>query len=213
VRFGYDPRRAPALDGFSLTLPEGTHAALVGPSGAGKSTVAALALKVAAPASGRILLGGADIAVLATAEVRARIGWLAQASHLFDDTVRANLLMAAPGADDAALWAALDAAEIGAFVRALPNGLDTWLREGGGLSGGQARRVALARALLSPAPVLLLDEPCAGLDAATERAFYATLSTAARGRSVLLLVHRLTGAERLDRVWRLQNGQAVAAAS
>ena len=214
IRFGWDSRRAPTLDGFSLSLPEGMHAALVGPSGSGKSTLAALALKVAVPSAGRVLLGGTDIADLAAETVRARIGWLSQTSHLFDDTLRANLLLARPDATEPMVWDALAAAGVADFVRTLPDGLDSWLGEGGAtVSGGQARRLALARALLSPAPVLLLDEPCAGLDAATERAFYATLADAARGRSVLLLVHRLTGSERIERVWRLQGGRAVAAAS
>lgn len=214
IRFGWDSRRAPTLDGFSLSLPEAMHAALVGPSGSGKSTLAALALKVATPAAGRVLLGGTDIANLPAEVVRARIGWLSQASHLFDDTLRANLLLARPDATEPLLWDALAAAGVADFVRTLPAGLGSWVGEAGAaVSGGQARRLVLARALLSPAPVLLLDEPCAGLDAATERAFYATLADAARGRSVLLLVHRLTGAERIERVWRLQGGHAVAAAS
>ena len=109
-----------------------------------------------------------------------------------------------------ALWAALDAARIGEMVRALPDGLDTWVGEGGArFSGGQGRRLALARALLSPAPILILDEPCAGLDAETERAFLATLNDVAEGRSVILITHRLTGVERLDRIWRLSAGKAI----
>ena len=196
------------FDGLTLEVPQGARVALLGPSGAGKSTLAALALKVAAPQQGRVLLGGVDIATLAAADVRARIGWLAQATHLFDDTIRANLMLARPDADDAALWAALDAARIGEMVRALPDGLDTWVGEGGArFSGGQGRRLALARALLSPAPILILDEPCAGLDAETERAFLATLNEVADGRSVILITHRLTGVERLDRIWRLSGGQ------
>jgi len=173
-----------------------------------------LALKVAAPTQGRILLGGVDIADLTAATLRARIGWLSQATHLFDDTIRANLRLAQPDADDAALWATLDAAQIGDVVRALPDRLDTWVGEGGArFSGGQGRRLALARALLSPAPILILDEPCAGLDAATERAFLDTLNEVAPGRTIIMITHRLIGIERLDRVWRLSNGQAVAAAA
>ena len=100
------------------------------------------------------------------------------------------------------------------MVRALPDGLDTWVGEGGArFSGGQGRRLALARALLSPAPILILDEPCAGLDAETERAFLATLNEVAAGRSVMLIAHRLTGVERLDRIWRLSGGKAIAAAA
>jgi ATP-binding cassette subfamily C protein CydC len=214
VRFRWQIDRQPMFDGLTLEVPQGGRVALLGPSGAGKSTLAALALKVAAPQQGRILLGGADIAALNAADVRSRIGWLAQATHLFDDTIRANLLLARPEADDPALWAALDAARIGEMVRGLPDGLDTWVGEGGArFSGGQGRRLALARALLSPAPILILDEPCAGLDAETERAFLATLNEVADGRSVVLITHRLTGVERLDRIWRLSGGKAIAAAA
>lgn len=213
IRFRWAAERPLVFDGLTLDLPPGTRSAILGPSGAGKSTLAALALKVAAPESGRVLLGGADIATLSAADVRSRMAWLGQATHLFDDTIRANLLLARPGADEAALWAALDAARVGDMVRALPDGLDTWVGEGGArFSGGQARRLALARALLKPAPVLILDEPCAGLDGATERAFLGTLNDVAEGRTVILIAHRLTGVERLDRIWRISNGRAVAAA-
>jgi ATP-binding cassette subfamily C protein CydC len=197
-----------------LEIPAGARVAVLGPSGAGKSTLAALLLKIVAPQSGQVLLGGVDIANLPSAAVRSRIGWLGQATHLFDDTIRANLLLGRPDADEAALWQALDAAEIGDFVRALPDQLDTWLGEGGArASGGQGRRIALARTLLTEAPILILDEPCAGLDIAAERAFFATLNALPTGRTILLIAHRLTGAERLDRIWRLSGGRAVAAAA
>ncbi len=213
IRFAW-PGRPDVFDGLTLDIPQGARVALLGPSGSGKSTLAALTLKIAAPQSGRVTLGGADLAGLAAADIRSRIGMLGQATHLFDDSIRANLLLAAPNADEPALWAALDAARIGDFVRALPEQLDTWLGESGArVSGGQGRRLALARALLSPCAVLILDEPCAGLDAATERAFYETLNDAAGTRSIVLIVHRLTGAERLDRIWRLSAGHAVAAAA
>ncbi len=214
VHFRWQPDRPPVFDGLTLEVPQGTRVALLGPSGAGKSTLAALALKVVAPQQGRVLIGGRDIATLAAADVRARIGWLAQATHLFDDTIRANLKLARPDADDNALWDALNAAQLGEMVRALPDGLDTWVGEGGArFSGGQGRRLALARAVLSPAPILILDEPCAGLDAETERGFLATLNEVAEGRSVILITHRLTGIERLDRIWRLSAGKAIAAAA
>jgi ATP-binding cassette subfamily C protein CydC len=213
VRFRWQEGRPDVLDGLSLEIPEGARVAILGPSGAGKSTLAALALKVAAPRSGRVLLGGVDIATLAADAVRSRIAWLSQSTHLFDDTIRRNLALARPHAEEAMLWAALEAAQIAAFVRALPDRLDTWLGEAGAaVSGGQGRRLALARALLSEAPILLLDEPCAGLDAATERDFMATLNEVAEGRTVILIAHRLSGVERLDRIWRLSGGVAVPAA-
>jgi ATP-binding cassette subfamily C protein CydC len=214
VRFRWAPDRPLVLDGLTLTVPSGGRAAVLGPSGVGKSTLAALALKVAAPQSGRVLLGGVDIAQLRGDDVRARVAWLGQATQLFADTVRANLLLGRPDAHEDALWQALERAQVADVVRALPEGLDTWLGEGGaGLSGGQARRIALARTLLCDAPVLILDEPAAGLDLETERAFLETLNAATAGRTVVLIVHRLLGVERLDRVWRLSAGHAVAAAA
>lgn len=213
VEFRWQPDRPLVFESLTLEIPAGARVALLGPSGTGKSTLAALALKVVAPRSGHVLLGGVDIATLPAALVRTRIGWLGQATHLFDDTIRENLLLARPDADEAALWGALDAARIGDMVRALPDRLDTWVGEGGTrFSGGQGRRLALARALLSPAPVLILDEPCAGLDGETERSFLETLNETASGRTIVLITHRLTGVERLDRIFRLSGGKAVAAA-
>ncbi len=212
VTFAYADR-PPVLQDFSLDIPAGARVAILGPSGAGKSTVAALALRVVTPQAGRVTLGGSDLLELSPADVHARIAWLAQATTLFEDTIRANLLLGRPGADDAALWRALSQAGIDDVVRALPDGLDAWVGTGGaGLSGGQGRRLALARALLSEAPILILDEPATGLDPAAERAFFTTINEVAAGRTVILIVHRLTGVERLDRIWRLSAGKAVAAA-
>jgi len=213
VSLRWQEDRPAVFDGLSLDIPAGHRVALLGPSGAGKSTLAALALRLAAPQAGRILLGGVDIATLAATELRGRIGWLSQSTYLFDDTIRANLLLARPDADDAALWAVLEQARIADAVAELPEGLDSYLGEGGHrFSGGQSRRLALARALLSPARILILDEPCAGLDAETEREFLATLNATAEQRTIILIAHRLTGVEKLDRIFRLSAGRAVAAA-
>lgn len=213
VSFRWAPDRALVFDGLSLDIPSGSRVALLGPSGAGKSSLAALALRVAVPEGGRITLGGVDLAGIATADLRSRIAYLSQTTHLFADTVRANLLLGRPDASEDELWAALESARIAEVVRALPDGLDAWVGEAGaGFSGGQGRRLALARALLSRAPILILDEPCAGLDAETERSFLATLNTAAAGRTLVLIAHRLTGVEQLDRIWRLSAGHAMAAA-
>jgi ATP-binding cassette subfamily C protein CydC len=213
VSFQWRPELPKVFDGLTMEISPGARVAVLGPSGSGKSTLAALALKVAAPQAGRVLLGRVDIATLAAADVRARIGWLSQTTHLFDDTIRNNLLLARPNATDPELWGALDDARIGEAVRALPDGLETWVGEGGArFSGGQGRRLALTRALLSTAPILILDEPCAGLDAETERAFLGTLNEVAEGRTVILIAHRLIGVEKLDRIYRLSGGRAVAAA-
>ena len=214
IVFRWHPDRTTLFRGLTLDVPQGSRIAVLGPSGAGKSSLAALALKVVIPEQGCVKLDGVDIATLAAADVRSRIGWLSQSTHLFADTIRRNLLLARPGAPDAALWAALDEARIGDLVRELPDGLDSWVGEGGaGFSGGQGRRLALARTLLSPAPILILDEPCAGLDAETERAFFATLNDTAKGRTIILIAHRLLGVEQLDRIWRLSGGLAVPAAA
>ena len=212
VKFRWRANGGLVFDGLGLDVPAGSRVALIGPSGSGKSTLAALALRLAAPESGRILLGGIDIATLKATDLRRKIAWLSQTTHLFDDTIRANLLLTRPDADDAALWAAIEAARIDTLVRDLPDGLDAWVGEAGArFSGGQGRRLALARTLLSPAPILILDEPCSGLDADTERAFLQTLNETASGRTIILIAHRLTGVERLDRIWRLSEGRASAA--
>lgn len=214
IAFRWRPDHAPVFEELTLDIPAGSRIAILGPSGSGKSTLAALALKVVEPQSGRILLGGTDIAALAAEDVRTRIAWLSQATHLFDDTIRENLRLAQPEATDEELWSALDRAALGDTVRSLRDGLDTWVGEGGArFSGGQGRRLALARVLLSRSPILILDEPAAGLDAATEQAFLRTLNDVAAGRTVILIAHRLTGVERLDRIWRLSGGAAMAAAA
>ncbi|SHI92916.1 ATP-binding cassette, subfamily C, CydC [Roseomonas rosea] len=214
LSFTWAPDRSPVFDNLSLDLPEGARIALLGPSGAGKSTLAALLLKLAAPQEGVITLGGADYTTLSADTVRARIACLTQDATLFDDTIAANLRLAAPDAPDPALWDALERARIADLVRALPDGLETRCGEAGArFSGGQARRIALARALLSPASVIILDEPTAGLDAATERAFLETLDTALAGRSAILITHRLIGVERPTRILRIAGGQALPAMS
>jgi ATP-binding cassette subfamily C protein CydC len=212
VHFTWSPDRPAVFDGLALDIPEGARIALLGPSGTGKSTLTALLLKFAAPQVGRITLGGVDIATLAADDVRVRVACLTQDARLFDDSIASNLLIARPDAEEPALWRALDAAGIGELVRSLPEGLATRCGEAGArFSGGQARRIALARALLSEAPVLILDEPAAGLDPDTERAFLETLGEATAGRSVILIVHRLMGVERPSRILRLAGGRILPA--
>jgi ATP-binding cassette, subfamily C, bacterial CydC len=195
------------LRGLDLDVPHGARVAIVAESGAGKSSLLAAMLKLA-PCSGGASLGGVNLADLSGAQARKTIAALPQGAHLFGATLRDNFLLAAPGATEPEIWAALAAVAMESFVRGLPEGLDTWLGEAGvSLSGGQARRVALARTLLAPGHVLLLDEPCTGLDAATEAAVLAGLETVRRGRTLVLLLHRLTGHEALDHAFRLVDGK------
>lgn len=213
VAFRWAPDRPPVFDGLDLEVPEGARIAILGPSGSGKSSLATLLLKLASPQAGSITLGGVPLADLAAEDVRRRIACLTQDARLFDDTVAANLRIAAPGAPDAALWRALDRAGIGTLIHALPDKLETQCGEGGArFSGGQARRIALARVLLSGAAILILDEPTTGLDSAAEREFLATLEEATAGRSVILVTHRLVGVENPTRVLRLAGGRLLAAA-
>jgi ATP-binding cassette subfamily C protein CydC len=212
VTYRYAADLPPVFENLSFTLPAGSRTAILGPSGAGKSTIASLLLRLATPDTGLIRLGGIDMAALPNEAVRLRVAYLSQATHLFADTIRNNLTLGDAGIADAALWAVLETAQLAQTVRALPEGLEAWVGEGGEtLSGGQGRRLALARVLLSPAPILILDEPCAGLDALTEAEFMRTLNHAAEGRTVILLLHRLSGAEQLDKIWRLTNGTLMPA--
>ncbi|MBO1324251.1 thiol reductant ABC exporter subunit CydC [Acetobacter sp. TBRC 12305] len=214
VAFRWSDERAWVFKGLDLDIPAGARVAILGPSGIGKSSLAALLLRAATPQAGTITLGGEDIARIRPDSLRARMAWLSQATHLFDDTIRANLLLGRPDATEADLWQALDDAAIGDVVRDLPEGLDTWLGEGGlKLSGGQGRRIALARTLLTQAPILILDEPATGLDAQTEQEFLLTLNAVTTGRTVILITHRLTGVEKLDQVWRLSGGIARVASA
>lgn len=214
VHFRWAEDRPWVLKGLTLDIPAGSRVAILGPSGAGKSSLAALLLRAATPQEGKIFLGGEDITTIRPDAVRGKMAWLSQATHLFDDTIRANLLLGRPDASEEDLWRALDQAAVSDVVRNLPEGLDTWLGEAGiRLSGGQGRRIALARTLLAPAPILILDEPATGLDAQTEQEFLRTLNTVTEGRTVILIAHRLTGVEKLDRIWRLSDGLAKAAAA
>lgn len=213
VKFRWTSGRPYVFDGLTLDIPAGSRVAILGPSGVGKSSLAALLLKAATPESGSITLGGVNISHIRATSLRRQIAWLSQATHLFDDTIRSNLLLGKPEATEEDLWRALEEAAVAGVVRNLPEGLDTWLGEGGvNLSGGQGRRIALARTLLTNAPIMILDEPATGLDAQTEQDFLRTLNTVTAGRTVILIAHRLTGVEKLDQIWRLSHGQATTVA-
>ncbi|MGC9537020.1 thiol reductant ABC exporter subunit CydD [Streptomyces sp. UG1] len=208
VSVRYPGRCADAVSGASFTVEPGETVALVGPSGAGKSTLLNVLLGFVRPTDGRVLVGGADLAELDLQEWRSRIAWVPQRPHLYAGTIAENVRLARPDADDDAVRRALTDAGALEFVDALPEGVDTGLGEdGSGLSAGQRQRLALARAFLADRPVLLLDEPTAALDGATEAEVVDAVRRLAVGRTVLLVVHRPALLGVADRVVRLAEAE------
>ncbi|MEV7795347.1 thiol reductant ABC exporter subunit CydD [Streptomyces sp. NPDC087512] len=205
VSVRYPGRSADAVSAVSLDVAPGETVALVGPSGAGKSTLLHALLGFVGPSEGRISIGGADLADIDPAQWHSRVAWVPQRPHLFAGSVAENVRLARPEADDDAVRRALRDAGALEFVDALPDGAGTVLGEdGAGLSAGQRQRLALARAFLADRPVLLLDEPTAALDGATEAEVVAAVRRLAAGRTVLLVVHRPALLEIADRVVRLE---------
>ncbi|MEW2075059.1 thiol reductant ABC exporter subunit CydD [Streptomyces sp. NPDC013433] len=204
VTVRYPDRSTDAVTDVSFTVAPGETVALVGPSGAGKSTLLNVLLGFVRPTGGRVRIGGADLGGLDLAEWHARVAWVPQRPHLYAGTITENVRLARPDADDDAVRRALRDAGALEFVDALPDGAETVLGEdGAGLSAGQRQRLALARAFLADRPVLLLDEPTAALDGATEADVVAAVRRLAVGRTVLLVVHRPALLALADRVVRL----------
>lgn len=190
---------------MTLRIDPGERVAIVGPSGAGKTTVTNLLLRFLDPEMGRVTLGGRDLREFAQADIRRLIALAGQDSHLFSASVRHNVLLARPHADDREVELALRRARIWDWVCELPHGLDTPVGElGSELSGGQRQRVVIARALLADAPVLILDEPTAHLDPRTAEELVNDVLTAADGRTVILLTHRDEGLDLVDHVINLR---------
>jgi ABC-type multidrug transport system fused ATPase/permease subunit len=212
VTFGYDDGSRPALRDFSLEVAPGETLALVGASGAGKTTVVNLLLRHFDPQAGRIAVGGVDLRALPLDRLRACFATVSQDTYLFYGTVRDNLRLARPDADDAALEAAARAARAHDFISRLPAGYDTLVGERGvKLSGGQRQRIAIARALLKDAPLLILDEATSNLDSENEQLIRAAIARLMRGRTTLLIAHRLSSIVSADRVVMLDEGAVVAA--
>ncbi len=212
VGFEYAGHETWGLRDVDLMLAPGRRVALIGPSGAGKSTVASLLVRFLDPDAGRLTLGGTDLRELRQHDVRSRISLDGQDAHLFSTTIRENVRLAGPGADDAAIEEALRQARIWDWVACLPDGLDTFVGEDGTLvSGGERRRIALARTFLARAPVVLLDEPTAHLDPPTAEALVTDALAAAADRSVLLITHRPEGLDGVDEVLTLHRGRLTRA--
>jgi ATP-binding cassette subfamily B protein len=212
VRFEYPTRPGQAaLDGFSLVVDAGETVALVGPSGAGKTTVLQLLLRFYDPQAGRITLDGVDIAAVDPAALRARLGLVPQDPVVFSADAWANIRFGRPEASEPEVRAAAEAAAADRFLDALPQGFATFLgTKGVMLSGGQRQRLAIARAILRDPAVLLLDEATSALDAESEQAVQQALAVLSRGRTTLVVAHRLATIRRADRIVVMEAGRIVA---
>jgi ATP-binding cassette subfamily B protein len=212
IRFHYPSRpETAALDDVSLEVRPGQTVALVGPSGAGKSTMFQLLLRFYDPASGQVRIDGLSVRELKPEELRAQIGFVPQETVLFGASARENIRYGRPNASDAEIEAAARAAAADEFIRALPQGYDTFLGERGTrLSGGQRQRIAIARAILKNPPILLLDEATSALDAESERLVQEALDPLMRGRTTLVIAHRLATVLKADRIVVLDRGCIVA---
>ena len=208
VTFSYEGAARPALEGVSLVLPAGTKLALVGPTGAGKSTLAKLMARLYDPVSGAVSYGGVDLRRATMASLRDRIVVIPQEGFLFDGTIRDNLLIADPAADDDAIRRALGSLGLRERFEALPEGLDTQVRERGSrLSAGERQLVALARAAMVDPAVLVLDEATSNLDPGTEMLVESALERLMEGRSVIVVAHRLSTVRRADAIAVVDDGR------
>jgi ATP-binding cassette subfamily C protein CydD len=212
VSLRYPDRDTPALSELSLVINPGDHIAITGPSGAGKSSLLALLLRFADPTCGTIMVGGGPLLSIPAADWRRQIAWVPQRPYLFAGTVAENIALGASSASSDAITSAARLAGAEAFVSALPRGFDTRLGERAlTLSAGQRQRIALARAFLRDAPLVLLDEPAAHLDLATAREIMTTIETLMTGRTVLLVTHGEHS--NLSTVLNLDCGRLVTAAA
>ena len=210
VRFRYAPSEPPALDGVSFRLPRGSRLAIVGPNGAGKSTLVHLLLRFWEYQEGSILLDGRELREYPEEKARRKMAVISQRTHLFNTTIRENLLIARPEASEDELTRAVLQAQLHSFIKTLPRGLDTWVGEQGlRLSDGERQRIAIARALLADAPLLILDEPTSNLDSITEREVSRSIATLMQGRTTLLITHRIGLLDAMEEILVLASGRVV----
>jgi ATP-binding cassette subfamily B protein len=201
---------APVLNGVDFTVEPGQMVALVGPSGAGKSTTSMLVPRVYDVTSGAVLVGGVDVRDATLDSLRDTVGVVTQDSHLFHETIAENLRYAKPGATEDEMWEALRGAQVEQLVRSLPDGLDTVVGERGyRFSGGEKQRIAIARLLLKHPSIVILDEATAHLDSESEAAVQRALSVALRGRTALVIAHRLSTVRDADQILVLDRGRIV----
>ena len=210
VSFSYNRDAVEALHHISFDLPPGKKLAIVGPTGSGKSTLVDLLLRFREPSAGQIEFAGHPLEAWTGETVRQKIAVVSQRTHLFNSTIRNNLMLANLDADTTEMEEACRIAQIHEFIESQPERYDTFVGEAGvKLSGGQARRIAIARAVLKDAPIMVLDEPGEGLDAPTERATMQALFDYLGDRSLLLITHRVTGLDAMDEILVLENGQII----
>jgi ATP-binding cassette subfamily B protein len=209
VSYRHDARSS-GLEDVTFLVAPGTTTALVGPSGSGKSTIVKLALRLLDPQNGRVLIEGVDARDVTQASLRQAVALVPQDVALFNDSIRVNIAFARPDADEAAVWAAAEAAELADFIRGLPDGMNTKVGERGlKLSGGERQRVGIARALLADPSILILDEATSALDSRTEAAIQKTLRKARAGRTTLVVAHRLSTIADADQILVLKAGRII----
>jgi ATP-binding cassette subfamily B protein len=207
VDFGYSPERL-ILHGIDLDIRSGQRVAFVGGTGAGKTTLLSLAPRFYDPTSGRVTLDGRDVRAITRKSLRAQISLVLQDTLLFSTTIRENIAYGRSNATEDEIKEAARRAQAYEFIMAMPQGFDSTVGErGGNLSVGQRQRIGIARAFLKDSPILLLDEPTSALDPATERAIMDTIEELMRGRTTLIITHRLATVHHLDNIVVLENGR------
>jgi len=211
VSFRYDENAPFVLDSLNFQAEAGSRVAVLGTTGSGKTTIVNLLVRFWEPTSGRICIDGVDIRTLGASDLCRSVSVVSQQAHIFSSSLRDNLLMACADATETDLREALAAAQLLSFVDSLPDGLDTWVGEAGKmLSGGQVRRLAVARAFVHDAPIWVLDEPTEGLDRVTERQLMQAILDRTAGKTVVLITHRMIDIHRMDESILIDNGRIVA---